>query len=134
MDKIQRVLVKAGRKDLAQKYYETVAVQTSDFSIGDVVKEVKKGDKANTFQQKGNMIIKKAYRNSWHVAKRNLEYHKGELQLVRKENLYDEKYNLERVLSKHTSIDTLQQLSKAKTQIMEACKSFVKNVKLGVKP
>ena len=30
MDKIQKVLVKAGRKDLAQKYYEKVATGVED--------------------------------------------------------------------------------------------------------
>ena len=37
MDTIQRILIKAGRKDLAQKYYKKIAAKTK-FNKGDKVK------------------------------------------------------------------------------------------------
>lgn len=46
MDEIQKVLVKAGRKDLAQQYYKKIAVEKKDFNISEIRKIQSEVEKA----------------------------------------------------------------------------------------
>ena len=69
MDEIQRILIKAGRKDLAQKYYLKVS-QKKELSFDerdDTIEETEKIMKATTLQEKAVLYCTKAYKPKYRL-------------------------------------------------------------------